>query len=75
MPALAIAAYALLVAACGGVLVARDSRPQEPRAAYSRHVFACPQCSRLDAPLCPEGEQMRRQARDADGLIDPALDR
>jgi hypothetical protein len=37
--------------------------------------LGCEQCSRLDAPLCPQGEQMRRQARDADGLIDPALDR
>jgi hypothetical protein len=75
MPAIAIAAYALLLAACGGVLVARDSRPQEPRTTYSRHVLGCEQCSRLDAPLCPQGEQMRRQARDADGLVDPALDR
>jgi len=49
--------------------------PETPRDRYARHTYQCPHCKRLGADLCPAGEDLRRKARDADGLRDPALDR
>ncbi len=75
MPIVVAAYLALLAAASAGIAVQDRVIHQEPREAYSRHVYGCPACSDHRLVLCPEGERLRQVARDADGLRDPALDR
>ncbi len=63
----------LLAAACS--IATQEQFYRDRREEYSRHVYSCQRCTRLDAPLCDEGERLRVAAREDDGLIDPALDK
>ena len=75
MPIVIAAYLALLAAAATGIAVQDRVIHQEPREAYSRHVYGCPACGSPQLILCPQGERLRKSARDADGFRDPALDR
>lgn len=73
MPIL-VAAWVAIAAGVGFLAVRPEPVPERPRLTYARHVTDCRQCNDLRAPLCPEGERLRRAARDADGVRDPRLD-
>lgn len=70
----ALALYISAIALAIGAIAVRKETPRRPREEYSLHVHHCQQCSRLDVPLCDDGERLRRAARDADGLLDSVLD-
>jgi len=69
----------LAIAGGVGFLAVRDAaespRVVTARDAYADHTYTCPQCRHLGAPLCPEGERLRKSARDEGGWRDPRLDR
>jgi len=69
-----VAGY-LVVLVSGLCLLAPDRRERPAREVYACHVYECPACNGPTLDLCPAGEDLRRKARDADGLRDPVLDR
>ncbi len=75
MPLIVAAYLALLAAAATGIAVQDRVIHNEPRDAYADHTYNCPKCRNLGATLCPQGERLRKAARDAGGFRDPALDR
>jgi hypothetical protein len=75
MPLIVAAYLALLAAASAGIAVQDRAIHQHPRDVYASHVYDCPTCGSPAVTLCPQGERLRKAARDADGFRDPALDR